>query len=50
LDIGLKASEYILKSEDPKIIAKNGVFVIEYTIEENKKKVTEYKQNEEDEI
>ncbi len=50
LDIGLKATEYTLKNEDPKISDKKGVFVLEYTIEDNKKKVTEYKQNEEDEI
>ena len=50
LDIALKANEYNLKNEEPKIIDKKGVFVIEYTIEENKKKVTEYKQKEEDEI
>ena len=50
LDIGLKATEYTLKNEDPKISDKKGVFILEYTIEDNKKKVTEYKQNEEDEI
>ena len=50
LDIGLKASEYYLKNEDPKIYDKRGIFVVEYAIEENKNKITEYQQNEEDEV
>ena len=46
LDIGLKASEYILKNEQPKISDRKGVFIFEYAIDK-KKNTAEYKQEEE---
>ena len=36
LEIPLKANEYILKNEAPKIDDKKGVFILEYTLDEKK--------------
>ena len=49
LDIPLKASEYNIKNEEPEIKDGKGVFIITYTIEENKS-IAEYKQKEEEDI
>ena len=49
LDIPLKASEYNIKNEQPEIKDGKGVFIITYTIEENKNTI-EYQQKEEDDI
>ena len=49
LDIPLKASEYNIKNEKPEIKDGKGVFIITYTIEENKS-IAEYKQKEEEDI
>ena len=47
LDIPLKASEYNLKNEKPEIKDAKGVFILTYSIEDNKTG-TEYKQKDED--
>ena len=49
LEIPLKANEYILKNEAPKIDEKKGVFILEYTLDE-KKTSYEYNNKEEEEI
>ena len=49
LEIGLKASEFNLKNEPPKITDKKGLMILEYTIDENKNTL-EYATKEEDEI
>ena len=45
----MKASEYNIKNEKPEIKDGKGVFIITYTIEENKS-VAEYQQKEEEDI
>ena len=49
LEIPLKANEYILKNEAPKIDEKKGVFILEYILDE-KKTSFEYNNKEEEEI
>ena len=49
LDIPLKTEEYLISNEDPKIIERKGVFMIQYKLDQ-KKESNKYELKEEDEI
>ena len=49
LDIPLKTDDFLLSNDDPEIIEKKGVFILQYKLDE-KKKAKAYNKDEEDDI